>query len=213
MGRNRVKEMIAKKIDVHYEIQIKSWECNNPPKRRRADPVTTLSGVYDTFPPFADEDQNNHVLIPLGDLSAGMYVICLRQSCLHILIIFPMYRYSVNSQINGTVTAAYVVDNEGEEFAMYVHEQKPFSQAVAYPNLLNRLNSSQTGAITLDFQLEYGVVGMSLIMDTVHTEMDYTMKLQNATTRSGALAFGDARLVGIVAQVLCGLVWGLASFL
>ena len=57
-------------------------------------------------------------------------------------------------------------------------------------------------------------MGMSLIMDTVHTEMDYTMKLQNATTRSGALAFGDARSsVGIVAQVLCGLVWGLASFL
>jgi hypothetical protein len=55
---------------------------------------------------------------------------------------------------------------------------------------------------------------MSLIMDTVHTEMDYTMKLQN-TTRNGALASGDTRpvSVGIVSQVLCGLVWGLASFL
>jgi len=191
-SRNKITEGTA------FELQIVNYDCNDPPSppivRKQQDfnialPIGTgtkpvhstftqldnmisvMSLQQDAFPSFDDSDPYNHTIISLGDFSAGSY--------------------KISTQVNGTVNSAYVIDNEGEQFAQ-----------VMLPN------NTQQGLIELTFTLAYDGIGLAMIMDTFEDQIFYNATLlsvpSNSTTPSpspstaGALKARNVGGLGVI---------------
>ncbi|KIJ29030.1 hypothetical protein M422DRAFT_54386 [Sphaerobolus stellatus SS14] len=180
--------------DTAFELQIVNYNCTNPPSppivRKQQDfsialPIGTvtksvhsaftqlddiisvMSLQQDVFPSFDDSDPYNHTIISLGDLSAGSY--------------------KISTQVNGTVNSAYVIDNEGEQFA----------QATP-PN-------TQQGLIELSFTLAYDGIGLAMIMDTFEDQIFYNTTILDVPSNSTAPRPSPSTAGGLKARNVCEL--------